>query len=145
MKFKTDSYQAWMHVYLARTCKEMHMNPDVFGLSNTGHLRRNAVLHPGDDMVIMWWACHLITQWGVGLNTSDLTQRSSLVTRVASDLGRACQKYLCTVWSIIGLRYSPPRLKNQHGLNEEKTLKEKNDLSIESSEVNVWLDRILPL
>jgi hypothetical protein len=23
-----------MHVYLARTSKEMHMNPDVFGLSN---------------------------------------------------------------------------------------------------------------
>ncbi len=24
-----------MHVYLTRTSKEMHMNPDVFGLSNT--------------------------------------------------------------------------------------------------------------
>jgi hypothetical protein len=24
-----------MHVYLAQTSKEMHMNPDVFGLSNT--------------------------------------------------------------------------------------------------------------
>jgi hypothetical protein len=34
-------------------------------------------------------------------------------------------------------------MQNQHGLNEEKTLKEKNDLSIELSEVNVWLVRIL--
>ncbi len=24
-----------MHLYLARTSKEMHMNSDVFGLSNT--------------------------------------------------------------------------------------------------------------
>jgi hypothetical protein len=51
-----------MHVYLARTSKEMHMNPDVFGLSNTKHLHRNAVLHPGDDVVMMWQTCHLISQ-----------------------------------------------------------------------------------
>ncbi len=51
-----------MHVYLAWNFKEMHMNPDVFGLSNTGLLRRNAVLHPGDDVVMMWQTCHLITQ-----------------------------------------------------------------------------------
>ncbi len=35
MRLRTDSYQAWMHMYLTRTSKEMHMNPDVFGLSNT--------------------------------------------------------------------------------------------------------------
>ncbi len=33
--FWTDSYQAQMHVYLTQTSREMHMNPDVFGLSNT--------------------------------------------------------------------------------------------------------------
>ncbi len=33
-------------------------------------------------------------------------------------------------------------MKNHHGLNEEKTLKEKN-LSTELSEVNVWLVWIL--
>jgi hypothetical protein len=33
-----------MHVYLDRTFKEMHMKSDVFGLSNTKCLRRNAVL-----------------------------------------------------------------------------------------------------
>jgi hypothetical protein len=76
-----------MHVYLAWTSKEMHMNPDMFGLFNTRHLHRNAVLHPGDDVVMIWWACHLITQLVVRLNTSDLTQRSGLVTPVVSDLG----------------------------------------------------------
>ncbi len=43
-----------MHVYLARTSKEMHMKSDVFGLSNTKRLRRNTVLHRGDDVVMMW-------------------------------------------------------------------------------------------
>ncbi len=33
-----------MHVYLALTSKEMHMKSDVFGLSNTKCLRRNAAL-----------------------------------------------------------------------------------------------------
>jgi hypothetical protein len=35
-------------------------------------------------------------------------------------------------------------MKNQHGLNEEKTIRKKNDLSIESSEVThvVSLDTI---
>jgi hypothetical protein len=36
----------------------------------------------------------------------------------------------------------PPRLKN-HGLNEEKPYRKKNNLSIESNEVNVWLVWIL--
>ncbi len=44
-----------MHVYLARTSKEMrHMNPNVFDLSNAKHLCRNAVLHPEDDVGMMW-------------------------------------------------------------------------------------------
>jgi hypothetical protein len=51
-----------MHVYLARTTKEMHMKSDVFGLSDTKRLHRNAVLHPSDDVVMMWWPCHLITR-----------------------------------------------------------------------------------
>ncbi len=56
---------------------------------------------------------------------------------------QACQKYSCTVWSIGGLRHLPPLMKN-HGLNEEKPYRRKNNLSIESSEVNVWLVWILP-
>ncbi len=51
-----------MHVYLTPTLKEMHMDPDVFGLPNTKHLCRNAVLHPDDDVVMMWRTCYLITQ-----------------------------------------------------------------------------------
>jgi hypothetical protein len=39
----------------------MHMNPDVFGLSNTERLGRYAVLYQGDDEVMMWQICHLIT------------------------------------------------------------------------------------
>ena len=50
-----------MHVYLDQTSKEIHMKSDVCGLSNTKCLRRNAVLHQGDDVVMMWWTCHLIT------------------------------------------------------------------------------------
>ncbi len=34
-----------MSVYLSQNSKEIHMTSDVFGLSNTKHLRRNAVLH----------------------------------------------------------------------------------------------------
>jgi hypothetical protein len=83
---------------------EITISSDVFGLSSTKNLCRNAVLHPGDDVMMMWWLCHLISRWGVGLNTSDLTQRSGLITCIASDLCHAHQKYSCTVWSIIGLR-----------------------------------------
>jgi hypothetical protein len=32
-------------VYLSQSSKEIHMTSDVFGLSNTKHLCRNAVLH----------------------------------------------------------------------------------------------------
>jgi hypothetical protein len=49
-----------MDVLLARSSKKMRMNPDVFGLSNTKYLRRNAVLELGDDVVMMYRTCHLI-------------------------------------------------------------------------------------
>ncbi len=84
-------------------------------------LRRNTVM-------MWWWYGGPTTSYSgkdLDLNTSDLTQRSGLVTRIASDLGRVCQKYPCTLWSIIGLRHLPPRMKNQCGLNEKKTLQEK--------------------
>ncbi len=83
----------------------MHMNPDVFGLSNTKHLCRNAVLHQGDDVVMMWRTCHFISWWCSELTTSDLIQRSGLFTHVASDLSWARQKYPCTVRGIIGLQH----------------------------------------
>ncbi len=61
---KTDSYKAQMHVYLAWTFKEMHMNFDMFGLSNINRLCRNAVLHQGDNVAdlpphnLMMWCVH---------------------------------------------------------------------------------------
>ena len=67
---------------------ENTIRSDVFGLSSTKHLHRNAVLHSGNAVVMMWWLCHLISRRGVGLNTSDLTQWSGLITRIASDLVR---------------------------------------------------------
>jgi hypothetical protein len=64
---------------------EITISFDMFGLSSAKHLHRNAVLHPGNDVVMMWWLCHLISQCGVGLNTSDLTQWPGLITRIAFD------------------------------------------------------------
>jgi hypothetical protein len=68
MRPQNDSYKAQMHVYLTQSSKEIHMNSDVFGLSNTKHLCRNAVLHCDDDVaslpnhnLIMWQAYHLRT------------------------------------------------------------------------------------
>ncbi len=40
----------------------MTIRSDVFGLSSTKDLRRNAVLHPNNDLVMMWGLCHLISQ-----------------------------------------------------------------------------------
>jgi hypothetical protein len=40
---------------------EITISSDMFGLSSTKHLHRNAVLHPGDDVVMMWWLCRLIS------------------------------------------------------------------------------------
>jgi hypothetical protein len=45
MRLRTDSYLAQMNVYLSQSSEEIHMTSEVFGLSNTKHLRRNAVLH----------------------------------------------------------------------------------------------------
>jgi hypothetical protein len=39
-----DTYLAQMNVFLSQSSKETHMTSDVLGLSNTKHLRRNAVL-----------------------------------------------------------------------------------------------------
>jgi hypothetical protein len=45
MRLRTDPYLAQMNVYLSQSSKENYMTSDVFGLSNTKHLCRNAVLH----------------------------------------------------------------------------------------------------
>jgi hypothetical protein len=57
-----------MHVYLARSSKEMHMNPDVFGLSNTKPYTGMQSCIVNDDVaslphhnLMMWQVCHLRT------------------------------------------------------------------------------------
>ncbi len=65
-----------------------------------------------------------------GPPTSDLTQRSSLITPIASDICRASQNYLCTVRSLICLWHLPPQMRNQRGLNEKKPYRKKRNLSI---------------
>jgi hypothetical protein len=60
--YYTDSYKDQMHVYLDRTSEEMHINSDLFRLSDTKRLYRNAVLHPDDDVAMMWQTCNLITK-----------------------------------------------------------------------------------
>ncbi len=61
---------------------------------------------------MMWRTYHLISQWGVGLNTSDLARQSSLVTHIASDLCWVRKKYPCTVPSLSGLQqYWPPEVR----------------------------------
>jgi hypothetical protein len=50
----------------------------------------------------------------------ELTQWSGSLTHLASDHGQVHQKYVWYNNFLGGLRHSPPRMKNQHGLNEEK-------------------------
>ncbi len=121
---------------------EITIRSDVFGLSSTKHLRRNAVLHPVNDLVMMWWLCHLISQWGVGLNTSDLTQRSGFITRIASDLVRHTKNTLVLyrVWSAYD---TYPHDEESSWAQWGKNFIGKKNLSIELSEVNMWLVWIL--
>ncbi len=121
-----------------RISKEMHMNPDVsICLILDTYMEMQSCI-----LAMMCWFGQLITRLGVGLNTSDLTQQSSLITRIASDLCQVRQKYPCTVRSIIGLQHLPPQMK-YHGLNEEKNHCRKKRSLFESSEVYGWLVWIL--
>ncbi len=58
-----------MHVYLAQSLKEMHMNPDVFGLSNAKPYAGMQSCIMNDDVarlpphiLLRWWAHHLRIQ-----------------------------------------------------------------------------------
>jgi hypothetical protein len=46
-----------MHVYLAQTVKEMHMDPDVWVCPILA-----VTYESSNDVVMMWWICHLISQ-----------------------------------------------------------------------------------
>ncbi len=66
---------------------------------------------------LRWWLLHV----GVSLPPQSWHLLSGLITRLASDLSWACQKVqLCSTF-VSRLHHLPPRMKNQHGLNEEKT------------------------
>ncbi len=56
------------------------------------------------------------------LPPQDLTQQSGHITHLESNLCQAHQKYNFTVHVLCNLRHSPPQMKNQHDLNEEKTI-----------------------
>jgi hypothetical protein len=108
-------------------------------MSNTGPLCRNAqsCIRTSSPASRRWHGQSLCPNCLVSLEIQP--RWSGLLTSIVSD---AHQKYSCTVRSIGGLQHLPPQMKN-HGLNEEKPYRRKNNLSIELSDVNVWLVRIL--
>ncbi len=53
--------------------------------------------------------------------TSELTSAGWHLTHLASDLGQARQKVRLYSTLVSSLHHLPPQMKNQHGLNEEKT------------------------
>jgi hypothetical protein len=91
------------------------MESDVFGLSNTKHLCRNAQscirMHWGNDVA--------------NLPPQNLTQKSGPLTRLVSDLGWARQKYDCMIHILSSLHLLLPQMKEKHGLNEEKNFHEE--------------------
>jgi hypothetical protein len=62
------------------------------------------------------------------LPPQNQNQWSGPITRLASGLSGAHQKY-DLYHTINGLRHSPPQIKNQHRLNEEKNLNEEKMIS----------------
>ncbi len=118
---------------------------DVFSLSNTDYLRRNAqscirtsspasgpaVLHQGNDAVnLPLLSLEIRTQW------------SGLLTCIASDLVRHA-KSTTVRYDVIGLRHLPPRTKNQRRLNEAKTFSKGNISQLSWVTWNMWLVWIL--
>ena len=81
---------------------EITIRSDAFGLSSTKHLRRNAVLHPDNDMVMMWWLCHLISNEVLG-STPQTGLNGLAISHVSHLTLSSMPKYSCTVRSIIGL------------------------------------------
>jgi hypothetical protein len=61
-----------------------------------------------------------VAQYGAFV-ISELTQWSGLLRGLASDLGQVVPKVRLYDTFLGGLRHSPQQMKNQHGLNEEKT------------------------
>ncbi len=123
---------------------ENTIRSDMFGLSSTQHLCKNAVLHPGNDVVMMWWLCHHISNEVLGstpqtwLNGLALSQVSRLTLSGTPKILLYCTEYN---WPST----LAPTNEESSWAQWGKNLQEKNYLSIESSEVNVWLVWILPI
>ncbi len=100
LDFQNDSYKTQMHMYLPWSSKKMHMNPVVFGPSNT---KPCTGMQSCMKMMMMWQACKLIPWWCGKLTTSEPDSRVWL-HHIESDLSWACQKYHCTVRCMFDLR-----------------------------------------
>jgi hypothetical protein len=88
------------------------------------------------DLILLhrfpWWYLYLfkISYWAEVVTslhrsdtaTSELTSTGCHLTHLASDLGWVRQKVHLYGTFLSGIRHLPPRMKNQHGLNEEKNL-----------------------
>ncbi len=100
MSFKTDSCKAQLYVYLARISKEMHMNCDVsvclilVSYVGTQEWCGGDVVALPPHIVMRCWAQHLRPDSMVWPDHPYCVWPC-----------QACQKYSCTVWSIIGLRH----------------------------------------
>jgi hypothetical protein len=57
------------------------------------------------------------------------------ITRLASDLSWGCQKVQLYGTVVSALCHLPPRMKNQHGLNEENPLIGKNISQLSACDV----------
>jgi hypothetical protein len=69
MRLRNDSYLARMNVFLSQSSKEIHMTSDMFGLSDTKHLHRNAVLCYDDDVVSL--PPHNLMMWQPATSEPD--------------------------------------------------------------------------
>jgi hypothetical protein len=67
MRLRNDSHLAQMNVSLSQSSKEIHMTSDMFSLSNTKHLRRNAIVN--DDVASL--PPHNLMMWQPATSEPD--------------------------------------------------------------------------
>ncbi len=81
---------------------KVHLYYTFLGGLRHKHLRQNP--SPASGPAVLLWDDDVASS-----PPQNLTQRSGLITCVASDLSQACQKYHCMVRCIIGLRHGPKK------------------------------------
>ncbi len=113
---------------------------EVLSLSNTEHLRRNAQSSiRTSSLALRWWR---------GESSPCLFGNPDLMVWPPHTCCvwpcEARQKNPCTIRGIIGLQYSHPRMKNQHGLNEKKIFNKEKMIPILSWVLwHMWLNWVL--